>query len=100
VFCRILPNIFHSIISFIIKLSSISFLNGKEYICKGCGNKIDSDLNSAINHEKELPEIPFEIRQRKINMKGFYWKETGIYLYEVGQEYRVPDINSLKKIEL
>ena len=73
---------------------------GKEYSCKGCGNKIDSDLNSAINHERELPEIPFGIRQRGMNKEGFYWVEIGVCLYEAGQEYRVPDTSLLKRIEL
>lgn len=74
---------------------------GKEYKCKGCGNCEDADLNSAINHEETLPEIPIEIRQKKLNIVGFYWLKSGIFDLE-GQELvpleplGVPDINPLK----
>jgi hypothetical protein len=44
-----------------------------------CGNVIDSDYNAALNHEIELPEIPYDIRKLNLNRKGFYWLETGIF---------------------
>jgi transposase len=68
---------------------------GKEYKCKGCGSCEDADLNSAINHELDLPEIPIEIRQAKLNIKGFYWLRSGVFDL-AGQEFRVPDINPVK----
>ena len=69
---------------------------GKLYKCINCKIEIDSDLNGAKNHELELPEIPIEMRQNRSNMKGFFWKEEGIFDY-IGQERRVPDINLQKK---
>jgi transposase len=69
---------------------------GKEYKCKGCGNCEDADLNSAINHEIDLPEIPIGVRQAKLNIKGFYWLKSGVFDL-AGQELGVPDINSLKE---
>jgi len=70
----------------------------KEYFCKGCKNNLDADLNSSINHEKNLPDISIEVRRSKRNIQGFYWLEEGVFFYE-GQEDGVPDINLLKKIE-
>jgi transposase len=62
---------------------------GKLYKCKECGNEIDSDLNAALNHEVELPEIPWELRREERNRKGFYWLESGFFdLNRV--EFRVP----------
>jgi hypothetical protein len=52
---------------------------GKEYTCKHCGCIIDADYNAALNHEIELPEIPYDIRKLNLNRKGFYWLETGIF---------------------
>jgi putative transposase len=43
---------------------------GKIYSCKTCGLVIDADLNAAINHEKNLPEIPYTLRNMKLN-KGY-----------------------------
>jgi transposase len=52
---------------------------GKEYTCKHCGLVIDSDYNAALNHEIELPEIPYDIRKLNLNRKGFYWLESGLF---------------------
>jgi len=61
----------------------------KLYKCKECGSEIDSDLNAALNHEIELPDIPWELRREQRNRKGFYWLESGFFdLNRV--EFRVP----------
>lgn len=52
---------------------------GKLYKCKNCGLEIDSDLNSAKNHEQELPKIPYGFCETKLNISGFFWKETGLF---------------------
>lgn len=52
---------------------------GKEYICKHCGNIIDADYNASLNHECNLPEIPYNFRKLNLNRKGFYWLETGLF---------------------
>ena len=62
---------------------------GKEYKCKGCGFVCDSDLNAAKNHEVILPELPFDIRSSKLNIKGFYWLVTGMFSLD-GEEFTVP----------
>lgn len=52
---------------------------GKTYSCKGCGIEIDSDLNAALNHEIDLPEIPYTLRGKGHNRgHGFYWQSSGI----------------------
>ncbi len=68
---------------------------GKDYKCR-CGNCEDADLNSAINHEETLPEIPVGVHQNKLNIKGFYWLKSGVFDLD-GQEFRVPDTNPLKE---
>ncbi|NJO59150.1 MAG: transposase [Richelia sp. RM2_1_2] len=53
---------------------------GKIYECKNCGQKIDSDLNAAINHSVDLPEIPYVFRNLNLNRGlGFFWKSDGLY---------------------
>lgn len=63
----------------------------KEYSCKNCGLMLDADLNAALNHEIDLPSIPYALRQQELNRTGFFWKEEGFYDL-VGQELTVPDI--------
>ena len=62
---------------------------GKEYICKHCGNVIDADFNASLNHEIELPEIPYTLRMLKLNRKGFLWLENGLFSLD-GMELIVP----------
>ena len=57
---------------------------GKEFTCNRCGFAEDADLNAAYNLELDLYEVPFWVRQQKINRSGFYWLEDG--LYDVGHE--------------
>jgi len=65
---------------------------GKEYICKHCGNVIDADFNASLNHEIELPEIPYNLRILKLNRKGFLWLENGLFTLD-GMELIVPASN-------
>ena len=65
---------------------------GKLYKCNKCGLEIDADLNAALNHEIDLPEIRFNFRQFLSNLSCFYWKQDGLY-DEAGQELRVPATN-------
>jgi hypothetical protein len=66
-----------------------SHRKGKIYKCKECGLEIDSDLNAALNHEVELPDIPWELRRERKNIKGFYWVESGFF--DINRvEFRVP----------
>lgn len=66
--------------------------NKKDYVCSNphCKNHLvifDADLNSALNHELELPMIPKYFFRSKRNIKGFFWKENGFF--EVGLDYGV-----------
>ncbi len=49
----------------------------KVYSCKNCSFEIDSDLNAAKNHEIDLPEIPWSLRELNLNRKGFFWNPDG-----------------------
>ena len=64
----------------------------KAYQCNKCGLEIDADLNAALNHEVDLPEIKISSRQFLSSLKSFYWKDSGLY-DEAGQELRVPVTN-------
>lgn len=65
---------------------------GKEYKCKECNLHLDADLNAALNHEIELPEIRFYFRQYLSKLSSFYWKPEGLF-DNTGQELRVPGTN-------
>jgi len=52
---------------------------GKLYECKSCGYINDSDINAALNHSIDLPDIPWNLYKSKINRNGFYWSVTGFY---------------------
>lgn len=65
---------------------------GKVYTCSNCGLNIDSDVNAALNHEADLPDIPMSFTALKLNKTGFFWKETGLFDLS-GQELGVPDAN-------
>lgn len=51
----------------------------KDYECKNCGLILDADYNASLNHEIELPEIPYDFRNRKLNRKGFFWLKSGLF---------------------
>lgn len=64
--------------------------NKKVYECVHCGNRLDADLNAALNHEIDLPTIPVSFTKSKLNRAGFFWKPEGLFSLD-GQELRVPD---------
>ena len=69
--------------------------NKKIFKCLHCGHELDSDLNGAMNHEVDLVEVPFSILSLKLNMKGFFWKESGMFDLS-GQEIAVPGASRTK----
>ena len=41
---------------------------------------MDADLNASLNHAIDLPDIPYPLREMKINRgNGFYWLPSGFY---------------------
>lgn len=63
---------------------------GKAYLCKHCGLDIDADLNAALNHSMDLPDVPKSFLGRKLNLgTGFYWLTQGFRAFD-GSELRVP----------
>jgi transposase len=53
---------------------------GKKFCCKRCKHQSDADLNAAKNHSIELPDVPRQLRIKKLNKKGFYWEPDGFTL--------------------
>jgi len=62
---------------------------GRTFHCILCGFMQNADGNAAANLELNLYEIPFWVRQQKLNREGFYWKPDG--LYSAGHELIVRD---------
>ena len=61
----------------------------KVFTCKVCKFKIDSDKNSGRNQIIILPYVPRDMRNLRLNLKGFFWKPDGFYDKD-GKEFRVP----------
>ena len=61
----------------------------KDYLCSNCERCIDADINAAINHEIDLPDIPTWLMMLKLNRAGFFWKPDGFFDIN-GVEIRVP----------
>jgi len=62
---------------------------GKTFSCNLCGFQQDSDKNAASNLALDLCEVPWWVRQSKINREGFYWMSDG--LFTIGHEPIVRD---------
>ena len=67
---------------------------GKDFTCTACGHHLDADLNGAINHEIDLPDIPFSLMSMKLNISGFYWLKTGMFDVH-GEEITIPQQQNL-----
>ena len=52
---------------------------GKVYLCKNCGLEIDADLNASLNHQQDIPDVPWDLRKLKLNRSGFFWKSDGFF---------------------
>ena len=63
--------------------------NKKQFTCTQCNHRLDADLNGALNHEVDLPDIPYVLMSRKLNTVGFYWLESGLYSID-GEAITVP----------
>jgi transposase len=61
----------------------------KTFKCSNCGYAADADLNAASNLRLDLVEVPFWVRQRKLNQRGFYWEDFGLFTF--GHERIVRD---------
>ena len=55
---------------------------GKTFRCTLCSYEQDSDLNAASNLEIELFELPFWVRLRRLNLRGFFWGPEGFICSE------------------
>lgn len=60
---------------------------GKDYKCR-CGYHNDADVNGALNHTVDLPDVSM-YRGLGYNLVGFYWLKEGIYGMD-GEELPVP----------
>ena len=47
----------------------------------------DADINSALNHEAELVELPFGFRHFKLNKTGFFWNTQGVFDFKWTGDY-------------
>ena len=52
---------------------------GKNFSCKNCGLEIDADLNASLNHQQDIPEVPYDLRRLNLNRLGFFWMSNGFY---------------------
>lgn len=52
---------------------------GKTFKCDQCGFIADSDENAASNLALDLYEIPYWVRQSRMNRRGFYWFSNGLF---------------------
>lgn len=78
---------------------------GKIFSCENIDCKMhevhfDADLNSAINHEQELFELPKWIFKSGINKSGFFWKEDNLYLINSGKFVILEYNDTIKQAKL
>jgi len=52
---------------------------GKTFLCDVCGYADDADRNAASNLALDLCEVPYWVRQSRMNRKGFYWFPDGLF---------------------
>ena len=73
--------------------------NGKKFHCKNCQHQDDADANATKNIfiRDELFELPFGFRSLKLNLKGFFWNQSGIFS-KTGEEITVPQ--STQNVEM
>ena len=50
---------------------------GKKFVCTNCGYAADADLNASLNISFDLSEITSKERQKRKNLKGFFWNTSG-----------------------
>jgi transposase len=67
---------------------------GKLFKCKNCGHSDDADFNASQNIliRDTLYNLPFGFRERRLNLKGFFWSSSGIFDVS-GQEFTVPVVS-------
>ena len=52
---------------------------GKTFKCGHCDHVDGADLNAASNLRLDLYEIPYWVRLKRINRKGFFWTPDGLF---------------------
>jgi transposase len=64
---------------------------GKLFKCTACDFTEDADFNASQNIlvHNDLSPLPSGFRSRRMNLKGFYWSQTGLF-DRIGQELTVP----------
>jgi DNA-binding ferritin-like protein (Dps family) len=67
---------------------------GKFFKCKHCGHEDDSDFNASqnIRIRDTLFVLPYGFRERRLNLRGFFWKPEGLFDAS-GQEFTVPVVS-------
>jgi putative transposase len=64
---------------------------GKLFSCKHCDLTTDADFNASLNLEDDsLPTVPKWVREKRLNLKGFYWNHDGIK--DSSGEFIVPQV--------
>lgn len=65
--------------------------NGKIFVCKNCSHSEDADENASenINNREFFVALPSGFRSLKLNIKGFFWNNLGLYDKD-GAEIVVP----------
>ena len=61
----------------------------KVYSCKNCGLELDADHNASLNHQHDLPDVPYDLRRLNLNRSGFFWNSEGFFSL-TGEEFAVP----------
>lgn len=67
---------------------------GKVFKCGQCHHVADADLNASLNLSYALYEIPYWVRSKQLNRKGFYWTSEG--LFDLAGEFIVPQTSKAR----